>query len=195
MNKLSTLRILFVLLLLVPILTGSKCLSSSADADADAKHDSRIYVVLRGPFADGESAEATVDGQSIGTVKSGASQYIRVDPGMHTISVTTATIPTTFKSTVDIKQNQYFTLNVECDYATVTLKAEGLYALENTKLTVFIDGLNNGVILPGQPLTLSKVAPGKDRIFIFQDDTKKLRYSTTMTIQYKSTNSIEIPYN
>lgn len=184
----------FLAALMLPTLSGADCTSAAANNTAVKNHDSRIYVALKGPFSDGESANAFVDGQSIGVVKSTESQYIRVDTGAHSISVSTITIPTTFTTNVNIPSNHYFTFNIECDYAKVTLKADGLYALDNTKLTVFIDDINNGVMLPGQPLTLTTVAPGKDRVFRFVDDSKKLRYSTTMTIQYKSTNSITVPY-
>lgn len=193
--RIHQLYYLFVLAtLLLPALSGANCASVAADSEAAKNHDSRIYVVLKGPFSSGESANAFVDGQSIGVVTPSASQYIRVDTGAHSISVSTITIPTTFTTNVNIPSNHEFTFNIECDYAKVTLKADGLYALDNTKLTVFIDGINSGVMLPGQPLTLTMVAPGKYRVFRFVDDSNKLRYSTTMTIQYKSTNSITVPY-
>ncbi len=195
MNTVRSLHWLFLLLLVVPVISGSKCISSTADDSKNTKHESRIIVVLKGPFSTDESAEAKVDGQSIGIVTPTESKFVIVDSGKHTISVTSAKIPTNISSIINISTFQTHTFNFECDYASVTFKAEGTFAIENTKLMVYIDKIYSGVILPGQPLTLTKVAPGNDRKFEFYDDSKKLRSTAIMTIQYKSTNSIEIPYN
>lgn len=111
----------FLAALMLPTLSGANCTSIAADSEAAKNHDSRIYVALKGPFSDGESANALVDGQSIGVVKSTESQYIRVDTGAHSISVTTVNIPTTFTTNVNIPSFHYFTYTIECDYAKVTL--------------------------------------------------------------------------
>ncbi|MBK9248448.1 MAG: hypothetical protein IPM69_10125 [Ignavibacteria bacterium] len=178
------------------MISGSHCdpLNCSPHPTTADVHDSRVYVVLKGPYSISESATATVDKQSIGLIKSGESQYIRVDSGNHDVVATTINLPTTFKSTVTVGNNQYYYFEVACDPGKVTFKADGLYALDGTSLHAYVNGVSQGIILPGQTLSIENVPPGLDIPFTFLDDSKKLRYSTTMTIQYESTNFIEIPY-
>lgn len=116
-------------------------------------------MVLKGPFADEESATATVNGQPVGLIKATESKYVKVDSGNHVVKVTTNKIPTTFTKTVLVGKNTNFTFEVPCEAGKLSIKADGLYALENTKLTVYIDGNIQGVILPGEFLHLANVAP------------------------------------
>jgi len=190
-------QLLINCLVILPLLSASLYAPfGCAPQNPNAPHvaDSRIYVVLKGPYAIGETATATVDGQSIGLIKWNESQYIRVDSGNHTISVSTIELPTTFSKTVTVNTNHHFYFEIPCDPGKVTFKADGIYASDGTSLHAYVNGVSQGIVLPGQTLLIENVPPGKDVPFTFFDDSKKLRYSTKMTIQYKSNNFIEIPY-
>jgi|JI9StandDraft_2_1071091.scaffolds.fasta_scaffold149514_1 hypothetical protein len=192
MNTLSTPRVIFVLLLLLPILTASQC---GDPPNSYVERSPRIYVGLKGAFAEGESATATIDGKSIGIVNTSTTRYLDVTPGSHHVVVTTTKIPTTFNYTADVMQGQYLTYKADCGLASVTMIPDKLYARETKELLVNIDGyLGLKHIPPDRPYT-EKIGPGIPRKFDFYDDAKKLRYSASTTfLPYNSTFSMDIPY-
>jgi hypothetical protein len=197
MNTMKLYYLLFLGLLIFPIISGAYCASSAANTQAEVSHDSRVYVALKGTFSDNESATAIVDGQSIGIIKPGSPQYIRVDTiGTHSVSATTINIPTTFTlSGFKVGRGEYKTINIECDFATVTIKSDGLYALDGVTLNLTVsNGVNQTGFLPGVPITISKFPPGKDLLFVFKDQNGKVRHTLKQTIQYKSTFSYTVPY-
>jgi len=194
MKNSTLLYALFLLLLVALIISGSKCTSDAAAVDAHKAQESRLIVALDGQYAYQESANAFVDGQSIGVVTSGGSQYIRVDEGNHVVSATTVNVPQTFTNTVLVKANTFFTYNVPCEPGKATVSVEGLYAADNTKIHVYIQGVQRAVIAPGESETIVNIQPSIDVPFVFKDDSGKIRYSLTKTILYKSTNSVFVPY-
>ena len=193
MKNSTLLNALFLLMLVGPIITGSKCTTDAA-VDAQKAHESRVIVALDGQYAYQESANATVDGVPIGVVTSGGSQYIRVDEGNHVVSATTMNVPQTFTSTVFVKANTFFTYNVPCEPGMAIVSIEGLYAGDNTKIHVYIQNVQRAVIAPGATETISNIQPSIDVPFVFKDDSGKIRYSFTKTVLYKSTNSVLVPY-
>lgn len=191
-ETLSTPRVIFVLLLLLPILTASQC---GDPPNAYVGRSQRIYVGLKGTFAEGESATATIDGKSIGIVNSSTTRYLEVTPGSHHVVVTTTKIPTTFNYTADVMQGQYLSYNADCGLASVTLIPDKMYSQETKEILVNIDGYLGLRHRPSDRPFTEIISPGNPRKFDFYDDDRKLRYSAfTTLLPYNSIYSMDIPY-